>query len=669
VVLVLVLGIFLSVSFGAEYSIGDKINDVLFTDIITEINGQQIESFNINGSTAVYVNSAKKLGYDVIWDGEKRLVTIKNNVLINPIYTESIMNRESFSNQIGDKINDVLYTDIKTVINGEEVESFNINGYTAIYANALENMGASIKWVPDKRMVMVSNITDNHKDSSIPQNITLKELKSTSAKIYWDEVEGADYYFFYYQEDGEDGFWLDEDDEYIGGMRVAWDKDYSVGYSNLEPNTKYNVIVTAIKKGIESEDSEIFTFKTSKLDTSIPQNLHIYSITDTEALINWDEVEGADYYYVYYQNDGEDTFWYDESDEDDDYTGEKRWYWEKNYSIAYGKLEPNTIYNVRVTSVKDGVESEDSEILSFITPSELNEIREVKTSTEIGELADSVVKIEIVDGNNDEWEGSGFFYNNSGGIITNFHVIEGLKSIKITDNSDNIYSDDITILGFRKGDDIAIIDSNIDNKSYIKFDTTNDIKMGNKIYTIGSPRGLKNTLSDGIVSAIREDRIQISAPITYGSSGGVLLNEYGEALGITSEIYENSGDLGFAIPINEVLSLYEYGYTMNEFNLLSSKLVEHEHEDSGIYYGVHKNNKCSGYGEYYWADGLKYVGEFTDGMKTGFGTIIWPDGEYYQGNWSNDMKNGYGKYICNDGYILKGIWENNEFMEQFDYDE
>ena len=158
VAFILISLISLSANFGAEHSIGDKINDVLFTDIITEINGQQIESFNINGSTAIYVNSAKKLGYGVIWNGEKRLVTIKNNVSQNPIYSESKITSGSLNHQIGDKINDVLYTDIKTVISGEEVESFNINGYTAIYVSALRKTGASVIWNSEIREVVISNV-------------------------------------------------------------------------------------------------------------------------------------------------------------------------------------------------------------------------------------------------------------------------------------------------------------------------------------------------------------------------------------------------------------------------------------------------------------------------------------------------------------------------------
>ena len=78
-------------------------------------------------------------------------------------------------------------------------------------------------------------------------------------------------------------------------------------------------------------------------------------------------------------------------------------------------------------------------------------------------------------------------------------------------------------------------------------------KIGEKIYTIGSPRGLDNTFSSGEISQIRDngDILQISAPIDHGSSGGVLLNSRGEAVGITSGGIDDSGaNLNYARNIN-----------------------------------------------------------------------------------------------------------------------
>lgn len=157
-IVIVVLVLLISSITYSNSRIGDKINDVLFTDIVTEINGQEVESFNINGSTAIYVSEAKKLGYQINWDGENRLITIINDEANNPKYIENKLDdSESNNHQIGDKINDVLFTDIVTKINGQEVESFNINGSTAIFVNSFTKIsGVTINWNPEQRKVIVS---------------------------------------------------------------------------------------------------------------------------------------------------------------------------------------------------------------------------------------------------------------------------------------------------------------------------------------------------------------------------------------------------------------------------------------------------------------------------------------------------------------------------------
>lgn len=72
--------------------------------------------------------------------------------------------------------------------------------------------------------------------------------------------------------------------------------------------------------------------------------------------------------------------------------------------------------------------------------------------------------------------------------------------------------------------------------------------MGERVYTIGSPKGLENTFASGEISQIREDHfIQISCPIDHGSSGGALINKYGEVIGITTGGRDDSGaNLNFA---------------------------------------------------------------------------------------------------------------------------
>ena len=90
--------------------------------------------------------------------------------------------------------------------------------------------------------------------------------------------------------------------------------------------------------------------------------------------------------------------------------------------------------------------------------------------------------------------------------------------------------------------------------NYIPISSHNP-QVGEKVYAIGSPRGLENTFSSGEISQFRENGsvIQISVPIDHGSSGGALINEYGEAIGITSGGFDNSGaNLNFAVNINVI---------------------------------------------------------------------------------------------------------------------
>ena len=80
-------------------------------------------------------------------------------------------------------------------------------------------------------------------------------------------------------------------------------------------------------------------------------------------------------------------------------------------------------------------------------------------------------------------------------------------------------------------------------------------QIGEAVVAIGSPLGLQNTVSTGIISARRDGYLQTTAPISHGSSGGALFNMTGQVIGITSAGMEEGANLGFAIPINEVKSL------------------------------------------------------------------------------------------------------------------
>lgn len=155
------------------------------------------------------------------------------------------------------------------------------------------------------------------------------------------------------------------------------------------------------------------------------------------------------------------------------------------------------------------------------------------------------------------FQGSGFFVSADGLAVSNYHVFEGtgmgLEVIKTS--NDKQYKIDRVIFKDKENDVMVFTVKASGTKfNYIPISAHNP-QVGEKVYAIGSPLGLENTFSSGEISQFRENGsvIQISVPIDHGSSGGALINEYGEAIGITSGGYDNSGaNLNFAVNINVI---------------------------------------------------------------------------------------------------------------------
>jgi tetratricopeptide (TPR) repeat protein len=156
-------------------------------------------------------------------------------------------------------------------------------------------------------------------------------------------------------------------------------------------------------------------------------------------------------------------------------------------------------------------------------------------------------------------QGSGVILNDKGWVITNFHLFEGCQRMDIVHKGYTIkYSD---IIGVDIERDILVI--KIEQGSYPEIKTlTGDIKVGQKVYAIGSPLGLENSMSEGIISGTRtelgeakQNFIQITASLSPGSSGGAVLNSSGELIGISSMGMKEGNNLNFAIPIKEILNI------------------------------------------------------------------------------------------------------------------
>jgi len=156
--------------------------------------------------------------------------------------------------------------------------------------------------------------------------------------------------------------------------------------------------------------------------------------------------------------------------------------------------------------------------------------------------------------------GSGFFISQNGDVITNYHVLQGASSAETKTADEKTYPITYIVAGDEQND-IIRLSVNIPSQYVYPLSLSKTIpEVGERIIVYGSPLGLENTVSDGIVSAIRDIPdygriIQITAPISPGSSGSPVLNMKGEVIGIaTFQIIEGQ-NLNFAIPSERIASL------------------------------------------------------------------------------------------------------------------
>lgn len=155
--------------------------------------------------------------------------------------------------------------------------------------------------------------------------------------------------------------------------------------------------------------------------------------------------------------------------------------------------------------------------------------------------------------------GSGFFISRDGLAITNYHTIDGVASAFIITADGTTYSVK-GLCGYDKQADIAILQIDGNGFSYLALGDSDTLDVGTDIYAIGSPLGLLNTISDGIIANTNQiingtDFIQFSAPISIGSGGGPVLNTVGEVIGVSCLTVSSGQLLNFAVPINKVNAL------------------------------------------------------------------------------------------------------------------
>lgn len=150
-------------------------------------------------------------------------------------------------------------------------------------------------------------------------------------------------------------------------------------------------------------------------------------------------------------------------------------------------------------------------------------------------------------------QGSGFVVREDGAVVTNYHVVNMAKSIKV-----KMGEAIIAVEGLIHADpenDLAILKVEGAGYQKVRIGNARSLKVGEKLYVIGSPQGLENTISEGILSGIREVDagrriLQMTAPISPGSSGGPVFNDRGEVVGVATFLIAQTQNLNFAMPIN-----------------------------------------------------------------------------------------------------------------------
>jgi putative serine protease PepD len=178
-------------------------------------------------------------------------------------------------------------------------------------------------------------------------------------------------------------------------------------------------------------------------------------------------------------------------------------------------------------------------------------------------------------------QGSGFVYDTDGHVVTNEHVVEGADTLSVRFWNGDTYT--ATVVGTDPSTDLAVID--VDAPQSILHPVTlgdsSAVRVGDGVVAIGSPFGLEETATSGIVSALHRqmrapndftinDSIQTDAAINHGNSGGPLLNARGQVIGVNAQIRSESGGsdgVGFAIPSNTVRTIAD--------GLISNGKIEH----------------------------------------------------------------------------------------------
>ena len=203
-------------------------------------------------------------------------------------------------------------------------------------------------------------------------------------------------------------------------------------------------------------------------------------------------------------------------------------------------------------------------------------IPELSTEELFKMASPSVVWVEGFNASGEKFGTGSGFVASDGAIVTNYHVIRGAYSadVRLQDGSTIPIQGEV---GFDPNRDVAVIKANSLSAKSLTLGDSERLQIGDKVIAIGSPLAIQNTLSDGLVSGIRNGLIQTSTPISPGSSGGPLFNTRGEVVGIAVAQVLGAQNINFAVPIN-----WAKGFLRNSDVTVLSELAKQNTVDQEV---------------------------------------------------------------------------------------